>query len=58
MKKTILCATCLLITIITAFSFNWSKPAAIAVLIVALITLVVIVPEIRSTIHEIKRNKD
>lgn len=58
MKKTIVCATLLVVMIITAFSFHWARPAAIAVLVTAIISLVIIVPEIRSTLNEIKRNKD
>lgn len=58
MKKTVLCATILTVAIVTAFSLHWSRPAAIMVLIAALTALAVILPEIRSTVHEIKRNKN
>ncbi len=58
MKKTIVCATLLVVMIITAFSFNWVRPAAVAVLVTAIASLVIIIPEIRSTLYEIKRNKD
>ena len=58
MKKTFICAVCLIIAIITAFCFQWSRPAAIAVLIVAIITLTVIIPDIRRTMPEIKRNQN
>ena len=58
MKKTILCAIFLIIAIVAAFCFNWSRPAAIAVFIVAIVTLAISIPEIRSTIYEIKRDQD
>ena len=58
MKKTYLCAIILTIAIITAFSFHWATPAALAVLIAALIDLIIIIPEIRRTPHEIKGNTD
>lgn len=58
MKKTIVCAALLVVMIITAFSFNWTRPAAVAVLIAAIASLAIIIPEIRSTLYEIKRNKD
>lgn len=58
MKKTVLCATILTLVIVTAFSLHWSKLAAVMALIASLTTLGVILPEIRSTVHEIKRNKN
>lgn len=58
MKKTFLCAATLVFTIIIAFCFNWIRPATVAVFVIAVITLSITIKEIRSTIHEIKRDTD